>query len=570
MSDLDVLIVGGGPTGTMLALELAMLKISFRIIDKEPVRSDKSRALVIQPRTLELLNRHGIAHDLIAQGTTGTGAHIFVNRKLAAKLDFDDLGFDDTAFPLPLWISQADTEHFLDLSLRRHGHKVERPVTADKIEQDDTGVTVLLRGADGTEEQLRSKYVVGCDGTHSVVRHAAELTFEGAPYPQDFILVDLHLSWSEYPSNRLAMFMGQGMMIGFPLKDGLYRLIASRPNVGADDAEPTLEDFQTIFNKLAPGTATLRDPIWLTRFRLHHRAANKYRDGRLFVAGDAAHIHSPAGGQGMNTGIQDAVNLGWKLASVLHGDCVDHNSLLESYDIERRRVGEHLLKGTDRAFQFGTSSNPFFLFLRNLLLSWVSPWVLPWVLANQGRRARLFRFMSELGIRYRHSPVVRTGSLYRGPVRGGDRAPDGTLMKVADTDTDKSLTLLVLFTALPGHHLVIFAGTRSDKDKNENKDMDMDESVLEKIVEGFMGGSAAWAKLHRIFTVRPEPGRRGYLDEGGKLHARYGFMEPGYVFVRPDGHVAHIGLLTALDEFLAWLEGYMSQSYYMTEPIIQI
>ena len=170
-------------------------------------------------------------------------------------------------------------------------------------------------------------------------------------------------------------------MIGFPLKDGLYRLIASRPNIGVDDAEPTLEDFQTIFSKLAPGTATLRDPIWLTRFRLHHRGANKYRDGRLFVAGDAAHIHSPAGGQGMNTGIQDAINLGWKLASALHGECKDPNAILESYDIERRRVGEYLLKGTDRAFLFGTSSNPLFLFLRNSLV----PWVLPWVLANRGR-----------------------------------------------------------------------------------------------------------------------------------------------------------------------------------------
>lgn len=560
MSDLDVLIVGAGPTGTTLALELAIEKISFRIIDKEPVRSDKSRALVIQPRTLELLNRHGIAHDMIAQGTTGMGINIFVNRKLTAEFDLDDLGFDDTIFALPLWISQADTEQILDQALQRYGHKVERPLTADKIEQDDTGATVFLRGADGTEEQLRCKYVVGCDGAHSVVRHAAKLTFDGAPYSQNFILADLHLSWSEYPSNRLVIFMGQGMLICFPLKDGLYRLIAIQPNIGNDDAEPTLEDFQTFFSKLAPGTATLRDPIWLTRFQLHHRAANRYCDGRLFVAGDAAHIHSPAGGQGMNTGIQDAVNLGWKLASALHGECKDPNAMLESYDIERRRVGEHLLNGTDRVFQFGTSTNPLFLFLRNSLM----PWVLPWLLANRGRRARLFRFMSELGVRYRQSPIVGTGSTYRGPLRGGDRAPDGMLMKVPDTDIDtehmtsNSLSLLTLVATLPGYHLVMFAGTERDKDNNEDKDVDADERTLKKIVEGFMGGSAAWAKVHRIFTMRTEPGSRGYLDKDEKLHARYGFMEPGYVFVRPDGYVAHIGLLTALDELLAWLESYMS------------
>jgi 2-polyprenyl-6-methoxyphenol hydroxylase-like FAD-dependent oxidoreductase len=546
MADVDVLIVGGGPTGTMLALELAMQKISFRIIDKEPVRSDKSRALVIQPRTLELLNRHGIAHDIIALGTVGTGICVFVNKKLAGELNLDDLGFVDTAFPLPLWISQADTEHFLDQALQHHGHKVERPFTAEKIEQDDTGVTVLLRGADGDEGQLRCKYVIGCDGAHSVVRHAANLTFDGAPYPQDFILADLHLDWSEYPSNRLMMFMGQGMMIGFPLKDGLYRLIASRAGRVADNEEPTVEDFEKIFEAMAPGIATLRDPIWLTRFRLHHRGANKYRKGRLFVAGDAAHIHSPAGGQGMNTGIQDAVNLGWKLGSALRAECANADSLLDSYDIERRRIGEHLLKGTDRAFQFGSSSNAVFLFLRNALV----PWVLPWVVSDRGRRARLFRFMSQLGIRYRHSPIVGTASSYHGPLRGGDRALDGTLKGPgADTDTEHTTSLLALCTAA-GHHLVVFAGSGEHKA--------VDEGALERVVEGFFWGNAGRGKVHRVSTKGAEPGSGGYLDEEGKLHARYGFVEPGYVLVRPDGHVAHIGLLSAMDELLAWLESYVS------------
>jgi 2-polyprenyl-6-methoxyphenol hydroxylase-like FAD-dependent oxidoreductase len=547
MTDVDVLIVGGGPTGTMLALELAIQRISFRIIDKEPVRSDKSRALVIQPRTLELLNRHGIAHDIIALGTTGTGICVFVNKKLAGELDLDDLGFDDTVFPLPLWISQADTEHFLDLALQRHDRKVERPFTAEKIEQGDTGVTVSLRGANGAAEQLRCKYVVGCDGAHSIVRHATKLTFDGAPYPQDFILADLHLDWSEYPSNRLTMFMGQGMMIGFPLKDGLYRLIASRLGGTADNEEPTLEDFQKIFQVLAPGTATLRDPTWLTRFRLHHRSANKYREGRLFVAGDAAHIHSPAGGQGMNTGIQDAVNLGWKLASALNGECVNPDSLLDSYDIERRRIGEHLLKGTDRAFQFGSSSNAVFLFLRNALV----PWVLPWAVRDRGRRARLFRFVSELGIRYRHSPIVGTASSYRGPLRGGDRAPDGTLKGPhADAGTERTTSLLALCAAPAGHHLVVFAGSGGNKA--------VDEGALERVIEGFLWRGAAWWKVHRVSTKGVETGSGGYLDEEGKLHARYGFVEPGYVLVRPDGHVAHIGLLSAMDKLLAWLESYVS------------
>jgi 2-polyprenyl-6-methoxyphenol hydroxylase-like FAD-dependent oxidoreductase len=547
MPDVDVLIVGGGPTGTMLALELAIQKVSFRIIDKEPVRSDKSRALVIQPRTLELLNRHGIARDIIALGTVGTGIYIFVNKKLAGKVDLDDLGFDDTVFPLPLWISQADTENLLDQALQRHGHKVERPFTAEKIEQDDTGVSVVLCGADGAEERFRCKYAVGCDGAHSIVRHAAKLTFEGAAYPQDFILADLHLDWSDYPSNRLTMFMGQGVMIGFPLKDGIYRLIVSRPGRGAENEEVTLEDFQRTFDVLAPGTAILRDPIWLARFHLHHRGANKYREGRLFVAGDAAHIHSPAGGQGMNTGMQDAVNLGWKLASTLKGECANPESLLDSYDIERRRIGEHLLKGTDRAFQFGTSTNAVFLFLRNALV----PWVLPWAVGDRGRRAKLFRFMSELGIRYRQSPIVGTASSYRGPLRGGDRAPDGTLKGPGDSAGPECATtsLLELCAVPAGHHLVVFGGCGSHKT--------VDEGILEAVAKGFLGAVTVSEKVHRVFFKVEEPSRGGYLDWEGKLHARYGFVEPGYVLVRPDGHVAHIGLLSAMDKLLAWLETYM-------------
>lgn len=468
-----------------------------------------------------------------------------MNKTLAGELDLDDLGFDDTAFPLPLWISQADTEHFLDAALLRYGeHKVERPFAAEKIEQDDEGVTVVLRnGDDGSEERIRAKYVVGCDGAHSVVRHAAELKFLGSAYPQDFLLADVHLDWSLYPDgdNRLNLFMGQGMMIGFPLKDGLFRLVVGttgRKLTADERTEPTLEDFRKVWEVMAPGEAALRDPVWMTRFRLHHRGADCYRRGRLFVAGDAAHIHSPAGGQGMNTGIQDAVNLGWKLAAVLRGECDE--KLLDSYDTERRRVGEHLLQGTDRAFQFGTSGNPVFIFLRNFLV----PWVLPWAFKDRGRRAKMFRFISELGIRYRHSPIIGTASKYIGPLHGGDRAPDATLQ-----GSDGPTSLLGLCTGC-GHHLIMFSGTRS---------VAVDEAALQTFADGSLKISDDRAKAHNVFA-RKLLGSSGYLDEEELLHARYGFVEPGYVLIRPDGYIAHIGPLTAMDEFLAWLKGYFAPS----------
>jgi 2-polyprenyl-6-methoxyphenol hydroxylase-like FAD-dependent oxidoreductase len=531
MQNVDVLIIGGGPTGAMLALELAMQNVSFRIIDKEPVRSNKSRALVVQPRTLELLNRHGIVHEFLALGRLAMGVRLYVNKKLAFEIDLQDLGFDDTAFPSPLFISQTDTEQSIDKALQRYGHAVERPVTAEKLQQDATGVTAWLRGADGREEQVRSKYVVGCDGAHSVVRHAANLSFEGAAYHQDFILADVRLKW-DHPSDRLTMFMGRGLLLGFPLNDGLFRLIGSRPGGLNTNADPTLADFQEIFTQMAPGHVQLVDPVWISRFRLHHRGVDRFRAGRMFVAGDAAHIHSPAGGQGMNTGMQDAVNLGWKLARVLRGEADD--SLLDSYDVERRRVGEHLLRSTDRLFQIATINNPVFLFLRNTLV----PWLLPWAIKDRNRRAKLFRFMSQLGIRYRNSPIVGSASNYQGPLCGGDRAPDGPLQCI-----DGSTTLHALFKG-PTHHLILFSGRGTTA---------VDAKALQGATASFLEANSGWVKVHKVLTAASQ-GSSDCVDDEGRLHARYGFKESGYVLVRPDGHVAYIGPLSTMNELQLWVE----------------
>ena len=526
----------------MLALELAMQNVSFRIIDKEPVRSDKSRALVVHPRTLEMLDRHGLAHEFLALGRLATGVRIFVNKKLALEFDLQDLGFEDTAFPSPLFISQADTERFLDKTLQGYGHAVERPVTAEKLRQDSTGVTAWLRGEDGMEERVRTEYVVGCDGAHSVVRHAANLSFEGAAYSQDFILADVHLKW-DHPSDRVTMFMGQGgFLVGFPLKDGLVRLIASRAGGLVNNCkEPTLADFEKLFMQMAPGHAQLADPVWISRFRLHHRGVDRYRAGRLFVAGDAAHIHSPAGGQGMNTGMQDAANLGWKLARVVRSDADE--SLLDSYDIERRRVGDHLLGSTDRAFQIITTSNTVFLFLRNMLVSWL----LPWVIKDRSRRAKMFRFMSQLGIRYRNSPIVGSASTYQGSrIRGGDRAPDGEVHY-----PDGTATNLLALCKGPNHHLVLFSGTLGTA---------ADGEALQGAAASFFEVNFGWARVHIILTAAAAASREssGYVvDERGRIHGRYGFTEPAYVLVRPDGHVAYIGPLSTMNELQIWVQTYM-------------
>lgn len=569
--DVDVLIVGGGPTGTFLALELAVQGVSFRVVDKQAVRSDKSRALAVQPRSLEMLNRHGgIGHDLVSRGQYIRGLRLYVNRKQVTDLNLDGLGAEEsTQFTLPLMVPQSDTEAVIDACLARHGYAVERPVAATSIVQDADGVTTTLEHADGSKppETVRSRYVVGCDGAHSVVRHAAEgLKFEGAAYTQEFTLCDARFdNATEAPApDHITMCTGSDILGAFPLPDGVFRLVTSvdvssgdeSDESGADKAEPTVAEFQAIIDKIGvPGWGTIRSSEWLARFRLHHRAVNSYRDGRLFVAGDAAHIHSPVGGQGMNTGIQDAVNLGWKLGAVLRGESPP--SLLDTYDTERRPVGEALLRTTDRAFAVVVADHPLIAGLRNALL----PWILPVIAAWKSGRKEGFKFISEFGITFRDSPAVGTGpgfptAYWSDAVVGGDRAPDGGLqpcsVRSTGTEEDRNgLHLQDLFVP-PGYHLLLFAGGCSAR---------ATEDELSQAVEKVAPLVKGKFDTHVIYSsagpkeAAESPRKSSYIDPEGKLHQRYGFAkQPGYVYVRPDGYVAHIGLLKKMDGFLSFLK----------------
>lgn len=527
----DVLIVGGGPTGGMLALELAMQGVSFRIIDAAAARPKQSRAFVLHSRTQELLNRHGEGMGrLTSRGKVNMALRMFSNKKFVFEMDLSEMGFEDTMFPVPLIISQAETEKFLDDELLNYGKSVERPVAAERIEQDNDGATAWLRHENGSGEVVHCKYVVGCDGAHSLTRKSTGLKFEGGEYPQDFVLADVHLNWTQ-PAD-FGVFLGSvGFMAIFPMRDGVFRLILSRPRHFDSDTEPTLRDFEDAFADLVPGDAELFDAIWITRFRLHHRNVENYRAGRIFMAGDAAHIHSPAGGQGMNAGMQDSVNLGWKLASVLRGEKDD--SFLDTYNIERHRIGEHLLHGTDRLFYFMSSRNPIYLYLRNTL----APWIVPWVLRDRTHRAKRFRFISQLGIRYRHSPIVGTSSASQGTLRGGDRAPDGKLIGIEGPTTVHGLCRDHLY------HLLLFSGTEVGAVSIDS----ITSSAVAVVAE-----NKNRIKLH-VISHGDKTRENAYSDPEGIVHGLYGCRDPGYVLVRPDGHISFIGPMSHVGELGNWL-----------------
>ncbi len=532
--DVDVLIVGGGPTGLMLALELAMQDISFRIVDATAVRSDKSRAVVIHPRSLELLNRHGLADQLIKHGRLNSAIRLFSQKAFVLEVELKDASQEDSAYPEPLMISQADTEEILDETLFKYnGKKVERPVTVSNIEQDEICVSALLSRPDGDEERVRCKYVAGCDGAHSIVRRSAGLTFDGAAYATDFILADVKAKWEI--RTCLHGFLGNaGFLVVVPLKNGYSRLICTR-GPQSKDVDPTLKDFEEIVANLVPGDSELSDPIWMTQFHIHHRIASNYRSGRMFVAGDAAHIHSPAGGQGMNTGIQDAVNLGWKLAAVLKGQRPD--SFLDTYHIERYKVGQKLLQGTDRLFEFTATTNPIYVFLRNLIVLWL----LPLVMRNPTIRRNRFRFVSQLAIRYHNSPIVSQASNWKGALKGGNRAPNGELR-----NKDGATNMLLDLCRGSSYHLILFAGENSPADAAA-----LERAVVEIMEKNKVDDIKSYFVFtdSGIFEVKPD----AYVDVEGSVHRLYGLEESGFVLVRADGYVAFIGGLDAvleLEEFM--------------------
>ena len=429
-STVDVLIVGAGPTGLSLAGQLIAHGITPRIVDRGHDRVHESRALAIQPRTLEVLADLGVTPELVANGNQGIRLVMHIGDRTLA-LPLFDLGLEDTAYPYLLFLSQSETERVLEQHLEAAGTSVERGTELIDASSTADGITATLRDRHGATERVTASYVVGCDGAHSTVRKLAQIAFEGAAYAQTFILADAEADGLE-PGSAHAFLAGTGMVFFFPLRTpASWRLLAMRPPTDRrpTDTEVTLDEVQAVADTYTGGRVRLHDAVWATNFRLHHRGAAHYRAGRFLLAGDAAHIHSPVGAQGMNTGIQDATNIGWKLAHTILGRTGPE--LLDTYERERAPVGRAVLSFTDRGFRIATSTSPIVRFARTLL----APAVMPLALKAKSVRGYAFRTMSQLAIRYRDSPLSTDGpGAPRGP-RAGDRLPDASVVHNGQTTT---------------------------------------------------------------------------------------------------------------------------------------
>jgi 2-polyprenyl-6-methoxyphenol hydroxylase-like FAD-dependent oxidoreductase len=412
--DSSVLVIGAGPVGLTMGAELARYGVSVRIIEKAAERTDKSKALVLWSRSLELIDRMGCTASFVTAGMKVTAANIMAGGRQVAHIQLDTI---KTPHPYALMIPQSETERLMEEHLNACGVRVERQVELLRFVADADKVIATLRHADGREETAEVAWMIGCDGAHSTVRHGLGMQFEGDTLPSDWILADVHLAGVPVKPDELAFFWhSEGALALFPISAGRYRVIADVGEAhGATlRADPTLDEIQAMLDRRGPGGIVASSPIWLASFRINERKVADYRAGRVFLAGDAAHVHSPAGGQGMNTGMQDACNLAWKLALVCRG-LAGGELLLDSYSTERSDVGRQVLINAGRLTTLAVLKGNVQQAIRNhvaSLLFGLSP-----------VRRTMANTLAELSIGYPKSPLTRPGHHGHAGPAPGERAP---------------------------------------------------------------------------------------------------------------------------------------------------
>jgi 2-polyprenyl-6-methoxyphenol hydroxylase-like FAD-dependent oxidoreductase len=340
----EVLIVGAGPVGLTLAAALAAGGVDVVLVDKQAEGANTSRAAVVHARTLEVLEGLKVSEELVSRGIIVPRFTVRERDRVLMSVDFGGL---PTAYPYTLMVPQNITEEVLLDRLHALGGRVLRPYEVTEVTQDAEGATVTM----ATGETIRAAYVVGADGMHSAVREHSGIGFTGDSYPQSFVLADVHLDWHLPGDEVMLYFAPTGVLVVAPLPGGRHRIVAT---VDEAPEHPDLDDVQALLDASGPQRqpAQVEDVVWSSRFRVHHRLADHYRAGRLLLAGDAAHVHSPAGGQGMNTGIQDAVTLAARLISVVRDGAAQ--TTLDDYEAERRPVAAKVVAFTHRMTRMAT------------------------------------------------------------------------------------------------------------------------------------------------------------------------------------------------------------------------
>jgi 2-polyprenyl-6-methoxyphenol hydroxylase-like FAD-dependent oxidoreductase len=500
----DVLIVGAGPTGLMLACWLARLGIHPLVIDKKEGLTRESRALAVQARTLETYDMLGIVERALPQGVRVAAVNILLKQHRVGRIKLGEIGSGLSPYPYLFVMGQDKTEHLLLEHYLEEGGQVRWKTSLGGLKQDDEGVSAELQQADGHAETVRVRYLCGCDGAGSRVRQALGIDFLGGTYARRFFVADVRGSFHKV-EGELSIWLGEQGFLGFfpmPGQDH-YRIVGIVPPNLVERPDLTFEEIRPEVERYSDMRVT--ETFWLSTYSVHHRVAHAFRRGRVFLLGDAGHLHSPVGGQGMNTGLMDATNLGWKLAAVLKGEADER--LLASYELERIPFAHLLVNTTDRVFSTVGTSSPWVRLLRSVVVPAVFT-MIAWLPAV--RRA-LFGLISQTRINYHNSPISRGAA---GGVRAGDRLP---WVKWSG-DGNKG-------------------GSNYDSLRMLSPQIQVYGAVSPEV--------ELWASQHPEFPLTRLP----WTAEA----AHVGFQSGACYFLRPDGYVAYASTHFNKQEFLAFL-----------------
>jgi 3-(3-hydroxy-phenyl)propionate hydroxylase len=538
----EIVIIGAGPVGLTLASELKRHGVEARLVDKRPEPQPHPNAAIVHVRTLEILAAMGAVDGFLREGYSFPGLHV---RAFGQQIGFIDVRGIDSPYPGPVTLPQNITERLLTENLRRLGGSIERGVEAVGIELSAGEVRLRLKHADGRpEETATAKWVVGCEGSASLTREALKIDFPGERYPgKEFLQADTKVRWS-FPHGYGYQFVApEYVLLFFPYDAvGHYRIICARDDRDpANKNPPTLEEMQGIVQAVADPAAELYEPVWLNRFRSGHRLAGKFREGRAFLAGDAGHVHIPIGGQGMNYGMHDAFNLGWKLAAVAKGEA--RAALLETYETERHATDEKLIRATDLAFHL--MMRP-----RGAIAETAIKSIGPLLLGTDLLQGPLRQLLAEVTVAYPESSLSEDHEGSHGP-RAGDRAPDALIVQMSDRSTKR---LFELFS-VPRWTLLLFAGHKPTPDEIEG---------LERGCSPLSRRYGARLVVHLILCSDPPvPVHANWaadvlMDRQRYAHDKYGVAgTPCLYLIRPDGYIGFRGgadcqasLISYLDRFL--------------------
>jgi len=455
MKQTPVLIIGAGPTGLMMACQLTIYDVPFLIVEKDPAATTESRAIGIQARTLEIFRQMGIV-DKFLEGGYGAKAINFVAKgKVRAHIPLATFGISLTEYPYVFMHEQSKTERNLLDFLKKHDKHISYDTEVLSLKDETDGVAAVIKKKDpstssGQEETIKAQWVIGADGPHSIVRHTLNIPFAGKTYKQSLFVMDCKIE-TDLPTDELSvMFSNTNFAAIFPMANHRWRIVGEIPERLSGKEEITFDDINKDFAKRLSVDMKLSDCSWISMYHSHHRCVSTFHKGNYFLLGDAAHIHSPVGAQGMNTGLQDAYNLAWKLAYVYHKKA--KSELLDTLTAERLPFAHKLVQTTDRVFNLVVGANKFEMYFR----LYFAPKLIHFLVNHKRTNKFMFRTVSQIGINYRHGPLAENASFGYFPEETplpGDRLPYvlyETNKNIQDVITAKQFHLLV-FSGFEGN-----------------------------------------------------------------------------------------------------------------------